>query len=249
MAYLDYAGLTRLWNKIKDYYSTLLGGKTDKVTSATSGNFAGLDSNGNLTDSGSKASDFATAAQGLLADSAIQSVALAGGTNNGTVKITIDGTATDNIAITGLGSAAYTASNAYDAAGAAAAVVGTTNDTSTDLTIYGVKAYVDSTVASSITSAIIPKGSSTFANLPTPVAGKLGWMYNVSDSFTINNTFIEYDSSNTKTYPAGTNVYIVSSGTNEYKYDVLAGFIDLSGYQPALSTITNTEVDALFATT
>lgn len=35
--------------------------KADKVTSATSGNFAGLDGNGNLTDSGSKASDFATA--------------------------------------------------------------------------------------------------------------------------------------------------------------------------------------------
>ena len=35
-------------------------GKADKVSSATSGNFAGLDSNGNLTDSGKKASDFAT---------------------------------------------------------------------------------------------------------------------------------------------------------------------------------------------
>ena len=34
-------------------------GKADKVTNATSGNFAGLDSNGNLTDSGKKASDFA----------------------------------------------------------------------------------------------------------------------------------------------------------------------------------------------
>lgn len=32
--------------------------KADKVASATNGNFAGLDSNGNLTDSGSKASDF-----------------------------------------------------------------------------------------------------------------------------------------------------------------------------------------------
>lgn len=53
---------------------TALGGKADKVTSATNGNFAGLDSNGNLTDSGSKASDFATAAQGTKADSAIQSV-------------------------------------------------------------------------------------------------------------------------------------------------------------------------------
>lgn len=53
---------------------TALGGKADKVTSATNGNFAGLDSNGNLTDSGSKASDFATTAQGAKADSAIQSV-------------------------------------------------------------------------------------------------------------------------------------------------------------------------------
>lgn len=33
-------------------------GKADKVSSATNGDFAGLDSNGNLTDSGKKASDF-----------------------------------------------------------------------------------------------------------------------------------------------------------------------------------------------
>lgn len=51
-----------------------LSGKADKVASATSGNFAGLDANGNLTDSGSKAADFATAAQGAKADTAIQGV-------------------------------------------------------------------------------------------------------------------------------------------------------------------------------
>lgn len=49
-----------------------------KVASATAGNFAGLDSNGDLTDSGSKASDFATSAQGGKADSAIQGVKLNG---------------------------------------------------------------------------------------------------------------------------------------------------------------------------
>lgn len=59
------------------------------------------------------ASQFATAAQGSRADTAVQTVELAGGTNNGTLKLTVDGTATDNIAVTGLGSAAYTASNAY----------------------------------------------------------------------------------------------------------------------------------------
>lgn len=37
---------------------TALDSKADKVSSATNGNFAGLDSNGNLTDSGKKASDF-----------------------------------------------------------------------------------------------------------------------------------------------------------------------------------------------
>lgn len=35
-----------------------ISGKADKVTGATTGDFAGLDANGNLTDSGSKASDF-----------------------------------------------------------------------------------------------------------------------------------------------------------------------------------------------
>ena len=55
-----------------------ISGKADKVDSATNGNFAGLDANGNLTDSGKKAADFATAAQGGKADTAIQSVKVNG---------------------------------------------------------------------------------------------------------------------------------------------------------------------------
>ena len=55
-----------------------LDSKAGKVASATAGNFAGLDDNGNLTDSGKKASDFATAAQGNKADSAIQGVKVNG---------------------------------------------------------------------------------------------------------------------------------------------------------------------------
>ncbi len=120
-----------------------LAAKADKVASAVSGNFAGLDANGNLTDSGSKAADFATAAQGAKADTAVQSVALAGGTNNGTVKLTVDGADTDNIAVTGLGSAAFTESSAYDAAGAAAAVLGASGDADSAATVYGAKAYAD----------------------------------------------------------------------------------------------------------
>lgn len=58
--------------------TTDLGKKADKVDNATSGNFAGLDENGNITDSGKKASDFATSTQGGKADSAIQGVKLNG---------------------------------------------------------------------------------------------------------------------------------------------------------------------------
>ena len=58
--------------------NTALNNKADKVSGATSGNFAGLDSNGNLTDSGKNAANFATNTQGSKADSAIQSVKVNG---------------------------------------------------------------------------------------------------------------------------------------------------------------------------
>ncbi len=45
---------------VKDALETLDSNKADKVSGATDGNFAGLNASGNLTDSGSKASDFAT---------------------------------------------------------------------------------------------------------------------------------------------------------------------------------------------
>lgn len=59
-------------NSSSGAHSTLFGAKADKVSSATNGNFAGLNSSGNITDSGKKASDFATASQGAKADSAVQ---------------------------------------------------------------------------------------------------------------------------------------------------------------------------------
>lgn len=42
-----------------------IGGKTDKVSNATNGNFAALDANGNLTDSGHKHSDYLTSHQDI----------------------------------------------------------------------------------------------------------------------------------------------------------------------------------------
>lgn len=55
------AGTTKFLREDGTWAEPDLSGKADKVSGATSGNFAGLDSNGNLTDSGKKAADFANA--------------------------------------------------------------------------------------------------------------------------------------------------------------------------------------------
>ena len=74
----DTTGAAKMASDISDLSS----GKADKVASATAGNFAGLDANGNLTDSGKKAADFATAAQGAKADSAVQDASYVHTDNN-----------------------------------------------------------------------------------------------------------------------------------------------------------------------
>lgn len=81
-----------------------------------------------------------------------------------------------------------------------------------------------------LTSAIIPKGTSTFAKLPEPSADNLGFMYNVSDGFTTDDKFVEGAG---KVLTAGTNVVVVDAGTSDahaYKYDVFAGMVDTSAF-------------------
>ena len=70
--------LSSTLNSYNTKVNTKLYDKADRVLGATNGNFAGLNLLGNLTDSGKKASDFATSAQGTKADSAIQSVKVEG---------------------------------------------------------------------------------------------------------------------------------------------------------------------------
>lgn len=74
----DTSGAAKILSDIADLDSN----KADKVENATNGNFAGLDANGNLTDSGKKAADFATAAQGALADTAVQDASYVHTDNN-----------------------------------------------------------------------------------------------------------------------------------------------------------------------
>jgi biotin operon repressor len=118
---------------------------------------------------------------------------------------------------------AATKANADSAAKSAAAAASSASSASTYKD--NAKTYMDNanayakeakTAASSITGALKPKGTVTFANLPTLSTVEAGAMYNISTAFTSNANF--KDGGNI-TYPAGTNVYKTEDGM----WDCLAG--------------------------
>ena len=84
---------------------------------------------------------------------------------------------------------------------------------------------VQAAISSAITGVYTPKGSIAFASLPTAAAGNKGWVYNVSDAFTTTAAFVEGAG---HSYGAGTNVVCVDAGSGSYKWDVLAGTVDLT---------------------
>ena len=104
-----------------------------------------------------------------------------------------------------------------------------------------VKTYVDG----KISSTYKPAGSVTFAKLPTPSASVLGNVYNVTDAFTTTDKFVEGAGNK---YSAGTNVVVVNTTGSTYKFDVLAGFVDLSDYAKTADFVelTNNEVQAIW---
>lgn len=87
-----------------------------------------------------ESSAYATAAQGALADSALQKADITTGGANGTIAV--EGT---DVAVKGLGSAAYTEASAYDEAGAAKAVQDDLDDykTSNDAAVKAAKDLAD----------------------------------------------------------------------------------------------------------
>ena len=78
-----------------------------------------------------------------------------------------------------------------------------------------------------ISSVYTPQGSISFASLPqTPSANELGYVWNISDSFTTDSRFLEGAGI---VFAAGTNVGVIENNGNYY-YDVLGAFFDLSNY-------------------
>ena len=125
--YLDDNGLLYFWQKIKTIFATqsaldTLSGRVDDIVSE-GGEPNTIDTvkvNGSaLTPDAQKAVN----------------ITITQGSSNGTLAVN-----GSDVAVKGLGSAAYTNSNAYDGAGAAAAVLGSSGDAASANTVYGAKA-------------------------------------------------------------------------------------------------------------
>lgn len=88
-------------------------------------------------------------------------------------------------------------------------------------------AKIDEKIAASTTRVYKPSGSKAFEELPALAAEELGKVYNVTNAFTTTENFLEGAG---QKFPAGTNVACVDAGDGVYKWDTLAGMVDLTGY-------------------
>lgn len=92
-----------------------------------------------------------------------------------------------------------------------------------------------------------PKGSIVGTGLVQSLLdqSEVGWVYNVTDAFTTTNLFVEGAG---KTYPAGTNVVVITQGSGSSatkKFDVLAGFVDIpNAYEVITYSATSEEWNA-----
>ena len=101
---------------------------------------------------------------------------------------------------------------------------------------------IDEKISIAISSTYKPAGTIAFESLPALAATEEGKVYNVSNAFTTTENFVEGTG---KSYPAGTNVVCIDVGEDEFKWDVLSGFVDLSAYATteSLNTALGNKVD------
>ena len=103
----------------------------------------------------------------------------------------------------------------------------------TTLSGYGITdAYTKTEINSKLSSVYKAQGSKTSSELTSSllVSSNEGYVYNISNEITITDAnkslFVEGINSS---YPAGTNIVVVKVG-NAYKFDAIAGFVDLTAY-------------------
>lgn len=231
--YLDTAGLTRLWGKIKGMFAPLaspgLTGTPTAPTAAAGTNTTQLATtafvktavdNAAITVDSALSSSSTNPVQNKAINTALGLKAnLASPTFTGTPKAptAAAGTNTTQLATTAFVKTAIT--------NAAVTVDTSMSDASTNPVQNKVaKAYIDSKVSAAYKTMgnLAPSGIvSTLL-----VAANEGNVYNINAEFTTSSDFVEGAG---KTYPAGTNIVVIKQGAL-YKFDVLSGFVDLSGY-------------------
>lgn len=105
------------------------------------------------------------------------------------------------------------------------------NDTYTKNEVYArtetyTKDEVDTIITNKVAATYKAAGSIAFADLPVASAENLGFVFNINEAFTADERFVDPVGS----FPAGTNVAVVTTGENGYAFDVLTGFVDLTDY-------------------
>ena len=248
--YLDNNGLLYFWQKIKNYVTSIV---PTKQSDLTNDDYTVKDSEystykAKISTLEGRVDDIVT--QGgepnviegvqingtdLTLTNKKANITVTSGTDDG--SIAVNGT---DVAVTGLGTAAYTAATAYDAAGAAATVLGSATDTAGTATVYGNKASIDAInnagyqnatqVQTAISSALANVTSISYEVVQSlPATGEAGKIYLVANNGSNPNIYDEYIYVNNKFEKIGTTD------------------VDLSNYIQTtdLVAITNAEIDTI----
>ena len=201
--------------------------KNNAASSATAAASSASSANTSETNAGNYASNASTSATNAKASEANASTY----SNNASTSATSAKTYASNASTSASNAkTSETNANIYKNNAASSATAAASSASSANTYKDNAKTYMDNanvyakeakTAASSITGALKPKGTVTFANLPALSTVEAGAMYNISTSFTSN---INFKDGGNITYPAGTNVYKTEDGM----WDCLAG--ELSDY-------------------
>ena len=150
-------------------------------------------------------------------------ILIATGGGNGTIKVN-----NVDVAVKGLAAMAYKAKvTEADLDAALEAVLTGKADKATTLAGYGITdAYTKEELNAKISAVYKPAGTAaTFADLPELSKDVLGNVYNMGEDFVTTPDFVEGEG---REYTKGTNVVVVQADDG-YKFDVLAGIVDISG--------------------
>jgi hypothetical protein len=167
---------------------------------------------------------------------------------NKAVDITI-GTGTSGVGTFKVNDVQYTVYGLGGAAAAGLASNGVADGETGLVTGDEVHDYVAGVVASAYKAAgaIAPAGVAS----SVLVAANEGKVYNLSADMTLDSTSaaLFVDGSSGDVIEGGTNIVVVDDGSGSYKFDKLAGFVDLSPFQIAadLGGLTSDEMTAIYA--